>query len=418
MTVRKYFASALLILAFFALAGCDSIPFVDTSSDYKTAGRGKPLEVPPDLTSVSASDTYAVPGATYSDFTKGQAQQAQEADKILANPNTIKLERAGAQRWLVVQSTPEKMWPVVREFWTDLGFAVIVENTQTGVMETEWTDATDLNKGDKNYLDRFQNWLDKMGALNSRIKFRTRLDNNPENNTTEVYLSHRKFSNVPDDGKVRVKTPYGEVENGFKHEDFDKNSKLSKEDQAVAEDLDAEMLRRLMVKLGVSEQQSRAIVANPNQEKRAELEKDKDGNIILQLNDPFDRAWRRVGLALDRIGFVVEDKDRSHGLFFLRFSDIEADDGKSNKKGLLDKLKFWGDDDKDKQAAADAKPGDTNTDQSSSSSKDKANTDKKYRLKLEHGETGSILYLTDKNGQHDNSPTSSRILNMLYEQLK
>ncbi|HQR50910.1 MAG TPA: outer membrane protein assembly factor BamC, partial [Methylophilaceae bacterium] len=176
MTVRKLLLSTLFVPAILSLAGCDSVPFMDNSSDYKAAGRGKPLEVPPDLTSVSTSDVYTVPGATYSEYSKEQVQQNQEADKILADPGKIKLERAGAQRWLVVPATPEKVWPVVREFWTDMGFAVVVENPQTGVMETQWTDATDLNKDNKGYLDRFQNGLDKMGALNKRIKFRTRFD--------------------------------------------------------------------------------------------------------------------------------------------------------------------------------------------------------------------------------------------------
>jgi outer membrane protein assembly factor BamC len=407
------------LLAAVALAGCDSVPFMDNTPDYKSASRGKPLEVPPDLTSVSTSDIYSVPGggATYSQFTEGQAQQAQKPDQILASPDTIKLERAGAQRWLVVQSTPEKVWPVVREFWTDMGFAIIIENSKTGVMETEWTDATDINKGDQNYLDRFQNWMDKLGALNNRIKFRTRLDQDTENHTTDIYLSHRLFSNVPDDGKVRVTTQLGVVETGFKHEDFDKNKKLGRDEQAAAEDFDAEMLRRLMVKLGVSEQQSRAIVASQNQEQRASLTKDKSGNISLAIADQFDRAWRRVSLSLDRIGFVVEDRDRSRGLFYLRYSNIEGE-GNGSKKGFLDKLKFWGDDEKDSQETPASKPDEKSETKSQGSSKDKAGAGKQYRLKLESTENGSILYVTDKNGQRDNSSTASSILNMLYEQLK
>jgi outer membrane protein assembly factor BamC len=127
------------------------------------------------------------------------------------------------------------------------------------------------------------------------------------------------------------------------------------------------------------------------------------------LVDQFDRAWRRVGLSLDRIGFVVEDRDRSRGLFYLRYSSIEGE-GNGSKKGLLDKLKFWGDDEKISDEKSETKPQD--------SSKDKAGAGKQYRLKLEGAENGSILYVTDKNGQRDNSPTATSILNMLYEQLK
>jgi len=224
MTTQKARFCLVSLLTLLALAGCDSIPFIDTTSDYKGAGRGKPLEVPPDLTSASASDTYNVPGsATYSQYSEGQGQQEEQTEKILPTSDSVKMERAGSQRWLVVQAPPEKVWPVVREFWNELGFAVRIENPQTGVMETEWVDPSSLTKDDKgNYLDKFQGWLDKLNTLSSRQKFRTRIDRGSEEETTEIYMSHRSVSEVPDDGKQRVRTLYGEVETGYRNEDFDK----------------------------------------------------------------------------------------------------------------------------------------------------------------------------------------------------
>ncbi len=134
--------STIVILAMLVSA-CDSIPFIDTTSDYKGAGRARPLEVPPDLTAVQSSDAYSVPGGSTSYNTYNQAQDGQEAgaEKVLTNPDGVKMEKAGAQRWLVVNASAEKIWPVVREFWIDQGFAVRVENADTGVMETEWIEA-------------------------------------------------------------------------------------------------------------------------------------------------------------------------------------------------------------------------------------------------------------------------------------
>ncbi len=423
MIVNRVRPLVVAILATTALSACDSIPFIDNTSEYKGAARGKPLEVPPDLTSVNTSDTYTVPGSgtTFSSYSQGQTGPEAEEQKLLSSPDNVRLERAGAQRWLVVQAPPERVWPIVREFWTDLGFAVRVENPQTGVMETEWVDPADLTKDAQgNYLEKFQGWLDKLNTLKNRQKFRTRIDRGEEDATTEIYMSHRSVSDLPDDGKVRVRTLYGEVETGYKNEDFDKTK--SKEGRAGAEDLDAELLRRLMVKLGITEQQSRAVVANPVQEKRASLDKDQSGNVILALNDQFDRAWRRVGLALDRIGFLVEDKDRSRGVFYVKYSDVTIDDAPEQKKGLLDSLKFWGDDEKDKKAA---QPEPKQEDKSMvdklkfwGDEKDKANAERQYRIKVEHGEKGSLVYVTDKNGQPDRSPAANRILNMLYDQLK
>jgi outer membrane protein assembly factor BamC len=412
----------LPLLTALTLSACDSIPFIDTQSEYKGANRGKPLEVPPDLTSASTTDTYSVPGGgtTYSEYSQGKTGPQPEEEKLLSSPDNVKLERAGSQRWLVVQAPAEKVWPVVRDFWTELGFAVRIENPQTGVMETEWVDPADLTKDDKgNYLDKFQGWLDKMNALKNRQKFRTRIDRGSDESVTEIYLSHRSVSDVPDDGKVRVRTLYGEVETGYKNEDFSKGK--GKAGDATAEDLDAELLRRLMVKLGITEQQSRTVLANPSQEKRATLEKDKSGNVTLALNDQFDRAWRRVGLALDRIGFLVEDKDRSRGVFYVKYSDVTIDDAPEQKKGLLDKLKFWGDDEADKKAEPAPKKEDKGMVDKLKfwgDDKAKAEAEKQYRIKVEHGENGSIVYVTNKNDQPDHSVTANRILSMLYDQLK
>jgi outer membrane protein assembly factor BamC len=426
MSTSKARICIVSLLSILALAGCDSIPFIDTTSDYKSAGRGKPLEVPPDLTSASASDTYNVPGGTtYSQYSEGQGQQEEQTEKILPTSDSVKMERAGSQRWLVVQAPPEKVWPVVREFWNELGFAVRTENPQTGVMETEWVDPSDLTKDKEgNYLDKFQGWLDKLNALSSRQKFRTRIDRGTEEETTEIYMSHRSVSDVPDDGKHRVRTIAGEIETGYRTEDFDKK-KMGKEARAIAEDIDAELLRRLMVRMGVEEQKSHTIMAAATSEKRATFDQPKNGPAKLVVSDPFDRAWRRVGLALDRIGFVVEDRDRSRGIYYVRYSDVSIDDPASDqkKKGLLDSLKFWGDDEKEtdqeKQVAAVPKKEDKGLiGKLWNDDKDKAEREKQYRIQIGRGEDTSAVTVTDQNGQVDTSPTANRILAMLYDQLK
>lgn len=420
MTFKHTRLYGCLLLAALAVAGCDSIPFIDTGSDYKSTGRGRPLEVPPDLTAANTSDTYALPGGTtYSEFSQTQSERAgQQQDILLPNPDNVRYEKAGSQRWLVVEAPPEKIWPVVRDFWTDLGFAVRVENPTTGVMETEWVDPSSLTKDDKgNYLDKFQGWLDKLNSLNTRQKFRTRIDRGAEDGTTEIFMSHRSVTDAADDGKSKIYTPVGRVDasNTIYADNFKEDPKA----RAAAEDMDAELLRRLMLKLGVAEQQTRNIIANPVQEKRATLEKDKQGAVTLTLNDPFDRAWRRVGLALDRIGFAVEDRDRSRGLFYVKYSDVDSPAAPAQEKGIIDSLMFWTDDDASKQPAAEPDKNEGLVDKLKFWGDDKQQAaDQQYRIKVDRGENGSIVYLVTKDGQRDASGTAGRILSMLYEQLK
>ena len=418
MNMTKLAAVGLLALL---LGACDSIPFLDKTSDYKGSGRARPLEVPPDLTAVQSSDAYSVPGGSTSYSTYNQAQENQEVgvEKVLPTSEGVRMEKAGAQRWLVVNAPAEKIWPAIREFWLDQGFAVRVENPDTGLMETEWIAAGDLKTketSDKNkYLAKLDQWMDNIEGYADRRKFRTRLERGEKASTTEIYMTHRTVQGH-DDGKVRVKNTLGEFDTGYKPEDKTVDKKKSTADA----DLDAELLRRLMVKLGISEKRAQEIAANPVSEKRAEVVKEADSSVTLSLNDPFDRGWRRVGLALDRIGFVIEDKNRADGIYYVRYTDIDIDDGPAKKKGLLDSLKFWGKDDVEENKS---KPKEEKTivDKLAFWRGDDGKTDpsKQYRIKVVDAASGGTqVNVVDKDDKHDRSTTANRIISLLYDQLK
>lgn len=400
------------------VSACDSIPFIDNTSDYKGAGRSKPLEVPPDLTSVNSSDAYSVPGGstTYNTYNQGQEGQEVGVEKVLPSSEGVRLEKAGAQRWLVVNAPAEKIWPAVREFWIEQGFAVRVENPDTGVMETEWIEADAIKAQDdkKNIGEKFDKWLDKLSGFADRRKFRTRLERGEKEGSTEIYMTHRTVSGAPDDGKNKIQTQLGEIDTGYR---LDQSKKAAEENDG---DLDAELLRRLMVKLGVEEKRAQQIVSNPVIEKRADVVKEADSSVTLNLNDSYDRGWRRVGLALDRIGFVIEDKDRSNGLFYVRYADVEIDDGPKKKKGLVDTLAFWKDDD---EVENKSKPKDEKTilDKLQFWKGDEGKTDpsKQYRIKVAETETGATrVNVVDTEDKRNRSTTANRIISLLYEQLK
>ncbi len=399
------------------LVGCDSIPFINNESDYKGAGRSKPLEVPPDLTASPVSDAYSIPGNTsYSTYSQAQDSQEAGVEKVLTSPDGVRLERAGAQRWLVVNAPAEKIWPVIREFWTDQGFAVRSEDPQIGVMETEWIDAEAIKKDESgNIGQKFDKWLDKLSGLADKKKFRTRLDRGEEANTTEIYMTHRSVNGAPDDGKNRVQTQLGEIDTGYKVD-----AKNAPTTDARDAELDAELLRRLMVKLGVEEQKSKTILAQTATVKHADVIKEADGSATLVLNDAFDRAWRRVGLALDRVGFVIEDKDRSNGLFFVRYADVDIDDTPQKKKGLFESLKFWGkDNEKEAAAPKESKSMVEKLKFWGTDDKQKTNPEKQYRIKVADGaKDGAVVTVVDKEGNRVKTTTANRIIALMYEQLK
>ena len=394
---KRFMIKPIILLALLGLAGCDSIPFINDSPDYKGAGRSRPLEVPPDLTAVTSSDAYAVPGGStsYSSYAQGQEDPEANVEKILPNAEGVSLHRSGTDRWLVVNAPATKIWPVIREFWLDMGFAVRVEKPELGVMETEWIESDAIKVDEKGkLLDKFDKYLDKLSGYADRKKFRTRLDNGTEAGTTEIYMTHRSVSSAPDDGKNRVQTQLGEIETGYRADTSQKPT------TATDDELDIELLRRLMVKLGVDASKAKQIAAAPVIEKHAELLKDSDGGAALSINDSFDRGWRRVGLALDRVGFVIEDKDRSNGLFFVRYADIDIATGTKKKKGLLDTLKFWG------------------SSKDSDSADEKSNAAKQYSIRVADSASGSKITVENKDGSRNHSSTANKILALLFEELK
>lgn len=267
--------------------------------DYKSATKGATLEVPPDLTQLSRDTRYTVPGGVVSAaaFEAGQAQQPRGAAS--AAPKSIgdvRIERDGNQRWLVVDRPADQLWDPVRDFWIENGFVYVLEQPKLGLLETDW--AENRAKLPQDIIrSTIGKVFDSLYSTGERDKFRTRLERNASGGT-EIYISHR--------GMVEVYT------------NTQKDNTVWQPRPADPE-LETEFLRRLMVKLGVSEEQSKAAAAAPIPSAPSARMATVDNVPVVQLDEGFDRAWRRVGVSLDRTGFTVEDRDRSQGVYFVRY---------------------------------------------------------------------------------------------------
>jgi outer membrane protein assembly factor BamC len=263
----------------------------------------------------------------------------------------------------------------VRKFWTNLGFVLAVEQPTLGIMETDWAEnriglpSTVLEGMIGKVADVFFNSY-------KREKFRTRLEVGAEPGTVDIYISYRGAEQVPTT-LIDNRSPAGFV-------------------WAVMPPnpgLEAEMLGRVMLTFGApapavaSAVQASLAPAGPD---RARLEREAGGAYQLIVDDGFDRAWRRVGLALDRVGFTVVDRDRSKGTYFVRYSNPEID-GAKKEKGLLDKLQFW-----------------------------KSDVEKveQYRINVADASPRSLVTVQDQNGASDKSATGEKILALLRDQLK
>lgn len=316
---------AAVLGAAVVLGGCSVTETLNdaTRIDYRSAAKKPPLDIPPDLTAPRSDDRFAVPdrggaGTTFSEFSRGQAQRpvAGAPTGVLVQPPGVRIERNGNQRWLVVETTPEKVWPVVREFWNEAGFVLRIESPETGIMETDWAENRPRVPDSwlRNQLTRV---LGSIYSTAERDKFRTRLENSGK--STEVYVSHRglteEFTGPQKDSTVWIPRPSDP-------------------------ELEAEFLRRIMLRFAPAQQQA-SLSAAPAAPGAVAVPSaravwvEQDGRPFVQLQEGFDRSWRQVGLALDRSGFTVEDRDRSNGTYFVRYVDPDQE---ARQAGLLDRV--------------------------------------------------------------------------------
>ena len=370
--------AAALCLTVVTATGCSGLTNLlpeGKKINYKSAGKLPPLEIPPDLTAPGSDERYTVPdisptgSATFSAYNAERNKTPNPSGGAILpslEEGGVRMERAGTQRWLVVKGEPEEIWPVVKEFWHGLGFLIKVELPEAGVMETDWAENRAKIPEDiiRNTLGKL---LDSLYSTSERDKFRTRLERGAEG-TTEIYISHRGMDEVMEGNVRTVWQP-----------------------RPPNPDLEAEMLSRLMMRFGVAEERARSAVASSRTpQERAQL-KEKGG--VLTVNEAFDRSWRRVGLALDRVGFTVEDRNRSQGIYYVRYIDPDVDSGVVGA-GFFSKLAFW----RDEATAAD-KAG-------------------QYRILLSEAGDSTEVKVLNKEGEPEKSGNASRILKLLYEQLK
>ncbi|HXF17209.1 MAG TPA: outer membrane protein assembly factor BamC [Burkholderiales bacterium] len=364
------------IAAAIAVAGCSGSVIEGKKIDYKSAGKVKPLDVPSDLSKPPGSDRYNIPepnagSATASEYAEGQGTRvAAGPTPVLPKQEKISFKRAGSQRWMSIEADPEALWPVIKDFWLDNGFLINVESRPTGIMETDWAENR-AKIPDSVIRSLIGKVLDSAYSYPERDKFRTRLERGENAATTEIYISHRGMAQINVSKDRYTETTVWQV-------------------RPVDPDLEAEMLYRLAIRLGAREEQIKADAKAPD-EPKATITKSGELPDALLLVDGFDRAWRRVGLALDRVGFTVEDRDRSKGTYFVRYVDADAKDS-DKSDGFWSKLAFWRDSGPKK--------------------------DEQYRISVAEATKGSEVKVLDAKGAQSTSPTAGRILALLQQELK
>jgi outer membrane protein assembly factor BamC len=354
-------------------------------TDYHTSRPLSPLEVPPDLISDTRSEQMTVPAydkgdITYSDYSGKQVKKdsietavstdsSQETTISVATAGMY-IERAGSQRWLVVPQSMSQVWPHLNTFVLANGLTIKREDKALGIIETDWAEnhASGVLRGSQKYLGK---WLGSLYTTGTRDKFRLRIEPGRKPGSSEVYLTHRGMKEVvTQDNNVDPKATVWEP---------------SGSDPEV----EAEMLTLLMISLGSTRQDASEALKSPQPDKeRATIVTAAGAAPVLMLDDGLDIAWRRVGQTLDRVGFMVEDRNRAEGIYFVRYGDPEVYE---KKKGFFGRL-FKG--------------------------KDDELSTEEYRIKLTDKDGRTEVSVANTDGDPAPKKVTTQILTLLQEQLK
>jgi len=381
---NKLFRILSLVTIVSLLAACGSAEILpDQRAQYKKQKQAEEnLEIPPDLTRSSIKDALEIPGApgtdsaTYTEYMEGREKprQASGSGAVLPRIEKVALRKDGAQRWLEIQAPPEQVWPKIIAFWRENGILLTEQNPDVGIMRTGWIE----NRADikRDFItEALRKVVDGFYSAATRDQYRVRLERGDTAAATELYLTHLGMQE-----KV-VTDSSGDPEGTVW------------EPRPSDPELEAEMLSRIMVYLGVSEERAKRALASEKKVKtpKSQLVKNDTGTLLL-LNEDFPRAWRHTGAALDRIGFAVEDRDRSKGVYFVRYHDPLAEEG--GDKGFFSKLAFW-------------------------KSDEKIDTESRFQVKLAEREDGKTqVVVQNDQGERINSPTAQRILTLLHEKIR
>ncbi len=374
----KLLAAGSVLAVLFALHGCSDLRQSlsgEDSINYKSVVRADPLSIPPDLTQASGDPRYRAPatGSTsFSQYQQGQTAAGKAAPAtakagVLPTRTDMRVERDGDLRWLVVDMPAEQVFPKVTDFWTESGFVLDVVDPKAGLLVTNWAENR-ANIPESWLRQALGSVLEGMWDTGTRDKFRTRMERSGGNRTA-IYISHQHMEEV---GTLTTT-------------ETDVRWKNGKEDPG----LNSAMIARLMVFLGESvdgaRQKMTQAQASPQAPKVTAPSTDKSSLFIAE---SFERAWRRVGVALDSGGFAVDDRDRTAGDFFVRYADTDTG-VKREDPGFFSRL-FGA---KDTPSA------------------------KQYRIHLTQQGDQTMVTVLDASGQRDTSPTAQRILDVLSGKL-
>jgi outer membrane protein assembly factor BamC len=384
--VTKALRLATLTSVAAALTGCSQLG-IDLMTDkvqYESSTSRAPLEIPPDLNDLPSTERYTIPTrpqiySANAETAKAELEtqkRGEAVSQVLPQTEVATIIRDGAVRYVHVKESADRVWPVLQDFWPSVGLTVKAQDPATGVIQTEWAE----NKANlpKDIIRRtIGKALDFAYDTSERDQYRSRIERNADG-TSNIYITHRQMIEVVT-GSQQDSTVWQPGPND--------------------PELEAEMLTRLAQKLEFEFNPT----AKPEAQKKldqmaqakyvpmSELVADDTGTAqAVVIKEPFDRAWRRVGVALDRAGFDLVDRDRTQGLFMIKYLDPDYELQRKQEQGFFANV----------------------------FSKTKAVEPVEFQIRLVPNGEQTRLTVTGVGGRADETGVAPRILTLIAEQTR
>lgn len=384
--VNRALRAAAVVSAIAALTGCNAlgVNFGDEKVQYETSTSRAPLEVPPDLNTVTNNDRFAVPSRPQIVSANDEAAKARmdaeargdQPSQVLPETDYAKVVRDGQFRYVHVAVSPDRVWPLLQDFWASVGLAVKYQDAKTGIIQTEWAE-NKANLPKDIIRATIGRALDVVYDTGTRDQYRARMER-AEDGTTNIFITHRQM----------VEVLKGRQEESTIWQPGPSDPEL----EAVMLTRLAQMLEtEFNPKAKPEEQKALEQLAAVKYSPMSHIEEGADGKpVAVVIDEPFDRAWRRVGVALDRGGFEVTDRDRTQGLFMINYLDPDYEQQKKSEQGFFANLFS-------NAEAVDPVP---------------------YRIRLTpDGETTRVT-VTGEDGRADTTGVAPRILTLIGEQTR
>lgn len=328
----------------------------------ESADQSERLTVPPDLSSERLGEVPAL-GSRRGDRgqrAEDEAERQRAGRAVAPEPVGMRIRRAGAERWLRIQASEDEAWEHLKDWLDSEGVPLAREEPAKGLIETEWM-ARPLGPsgGALVPLDGEPSGSPMVDQYLLRVE-----PDEDASGRTEVFVAHRRLAVLDDDAGWMP--------------------------QPAERGLEAELLRGFMLYLGGDDEFVARQLAE-REERLARLTTDEDERPILVVAESYIATWQRVGLAVDRAAFSVEDRNRARGRFLVRYDPSFEDDDDS--PGFFERLAFW------REREPELEPG-------------------TYAVSLDSHDDGTAVFIRDEDGEPVPDELSARLLTLIRDQLR